>query len=182
MKTHQKFIVKTTNPTKYWNKTVVGSIDQWPANLWSDFSPSKANEQCYEPRDPIKKILTQHVIISTRNCVMELRTGNWIGVTIMHPRTFANGGSIKIFYMTEIQHLLSVHHILFLPISVSFELATFLFNSPDLMAHHILILFWEGTIFRTSVIPHRTAALRRKRLIADHYFITATNLLQERHN
>lgn len=33
-------------------KTAVGSIDHWPANLWRDFSHSKANAQCYETKRP----------------------------------------------------------------------------------------------------------------------------------
>lgn len=76
----------------------------------------KQTHNATKPGDLIQKTLTQHVIISTRNCMMELRTGNWTGVTITHPRTFANGGSIPIFYMTGTQHLLSMHHILFLSI------------------------------------------------------------------
>lgn len=100
-------------------------IRQWWSLLTTDLPTfgrisrlQKQISDAKKPRDLIKKILTQHVVISTRNCMMELRTGNWIGVTVTHPKTFANGGSINIFYMTEIQHLLSVHHILFLSILV----------------------------------------------------------------
>lgn len=144
-------IWKRENPSEVYTENNQASLtlkwdseDYWSANFCRSLSRLKVNQSnAKKLSDMIKKVLTHHVIISTRNCMMELRTGNWIGVTVMHPRTFTNGGSINIFHMTEIQHLLSAHHILFLPILVPFKLAIFLLNNSDLMDHHILTLLWR---------------------------------------
>jgi len=87
----------------------------------------------------------------------------------MHQRTSANGGSINIFYVTEIQHLLSMDHVIFLPILVPLKLVVFLSNNPDLMAHHILTVLGKGLFFSTSAVSYRRTTLRRKQLKGDNF-------------